>query len=309
MHNFHCCCVVWLRHQAQFPTPRPHPAPTRRQRCRAMMRLHGNLDQENYDIHEYANRRSHSKKRRPQKSIFCVAAPAPKKKKITTRNHLTNSRKSAMIAQFDIIREDHDTDSAAVKTFVEHNPAVPHNTLVTMLRRRGAISDASNDKAAASATHSLQWLQQQQRGIYNSEEMVVFYQFLALRLDAKQVMTSWFAIAMKKQLSITKPEGLEKFSGSEGWRQKYFQRFDLVIRATTNTKPKTILERLPECIKFYRYFKDMCHKVPLRTPFFGHALSRRFHLDEAPFELRGVLQSTVDQKGAQCVQMKAQRSK
>ncbi len=107
------------------------------------------------------------------------------------------------------------------------------------------------------------------------------------------MLVIWFAAAMQKLLTASQPSGWEDFTGSSGWRQKFFERFDMVIRQTTNTKHKTIAERLPQVLNFYRYFTKVCKQGKQVCDQYGaYPLAQRFHLDEVPFELGGVLNST-----------------
>ena len=303
-----------LCHKAQFvlKTVRPAPKPTAAQHNKAMMTLLGNVERDdnwNDNMHiDY--KRVHSKKRRAQQQFARPTSKKPKiAAKIVTRNHISNARKLELLKQFDDLAPNYPTMIAALTVLHKSNPAIPLNTLKDMLRRRKSITEACAEKASREATRSISWLQKQQTGKFPAEEEIVYAAFLQERIAAKQVTSTWFHITMKAALKKNKPAGWEEFKDSEGWRQKFFDRHLIVFRDTTNTKALTIAERLPVCVKFYQYFMKVCQEAPLHTPFYGHSLARRIHLDEVPFELGGVLKRTAAVRGDRRVQVKSPKIK
>ena len=188
---------------------------------------------------------------------------------------------------------------------IQTTPAVPSNTLRGWLRRRTKIQatvDASTSEKKS--TRSLQWLQQQQQGRFDEEEQLLFADILAASLRGDLVTVPWIQGSMLCLLKERKPVGWINFKASQGWRQKFFERFDLVFRATTNTKQYTVEERLPAVIKFYKYFQKVCLDGVHVSKIYGvYPLEVRLHVDEVPFELGGVLDKTITVKGTKRVQV------
>jgi len=273
----------------------------------------GNLADENWSPNSSHKRQKkrHLKKRNSQ-SLFSTPTPPAKKLKVEPqgppqiRIHLSNKKKKVIIERFDVVRAGSTSTAAALQQFCSRNRGVPYQTMRSFLRNRQTIFSAvDTGKSEARSTRSVSWLQKQQIGKFDEEENILFTKFIAERVAGKQVLVIWFAPAMQKLLNKRKPPGWEAFTASDGWRQKYFERFNIVIRQTTNTKHQTIAERLPKVLQFYRYFQQVCNEDSRVCSKYGaYPLAQRIHIDEVPFELGGVLNSTVEVKGTKRVQVK-----
>ena len=164
-----------------------------------------------------------------------------------------------MIEQYDVFRADSTTQKAALALFHHHNPAVPCSTMISWLRRRESIRQSvAAGRSQAAATHSTHWSQKQKTGKFEEQENHLFSEFLAMRLEGKQVTVMWLEARMVQLVRASKAPGGDTFVGSAGWVQKFFVRYNLVIRRTTNVKEKTVQERLPDVVNFYRYLQKVC---------------------------------------------------
>ncbi len=269
---------------------------------------HPGMSNENYAPTNKVRKRSHSKKKGAPCSRFGASRETKKQKiaekpHIASRNHFSNNRKIDLIAHFDKIRPEHTTQVAALRAFCVNNPSVPYRTMQGILRRRLSTEAAcATGRTEGRATRSVQWLQKQQRGRFDAAENDLFVLFVEARLRGEQVVVMWFSAKMLEILKERKPAGWEAFTASEGWRQNFFERFNLVMRETTNIKTLTVAERLPAVFKFYKYFQSVCSRKPHVCEKYGRfPLDVRLHIDEVPFELGGVLSKTAEIRGAKRV--------
>ena len=63
------------------------------------------------------------------------------------------------------------------------------------------------------------WLQQQQLGVFNTEEERLFAKSMKLRYDAKHAPVRWFAATMKDELKESRREGWQTFKYSQCWHK------------------------------------------------------------------------------------------
>ncbi len=106
---------------------------------------------------------------------------------------------------------------------------------------------------------------------------------------------------MRNLVKRDKPPGYATFTASDMWRNRFFRHFRLSIRATINTKPRTVEERLPLVRGFHKSMKLL--SISSKT---GHSIpaNARYHFDQAPLELDGLFSKTVDFTGAERVHVK-----
>jgi hypothetical protein len=50
-----------------------------------------------------------------------------------------------------------------------------------------------------------------------------------------------------------KPQGWEKFKGSDHWKDNWCRRFVVSHQQKTNKKPKSVAERLPKVLRYHQY--------------------------------------------------------
>lgn len=304
-------CIVQLMTSIE----RHAPQPTRRQLNRAIKNKMGHVTGSDSDWeedlhHGKRSKRRHSKKRRPKQQRFGIGSENKRPKnalpRAESRNCLSNERKLFFLAKFDTLRIMHATKEATISDFVSRHKSLPKASLRHILRKRKSIEAAgAKSTAMKKACYSKEWLEQNRSGLYPKEEHLVFAAFLQARMEGKQVVPMWFSAEMINQLKKSQPIGWQDFKASQGWQQRVFGRFNLVIRATTNTKAKTIEERLHLCIRFYSYFLKVCCEARNICGVYGYPLSQRVHIDEVPFELSGVLNTTVSVRGERRIQTKS----
>ncbi len=263
----------------------------------------GNVDSE-FDPRKRS--RSHSKKKKAQ-HIFGRSDTDEKipPRSIQSRSYVTNKRKQKLMEQYDVARAESPTQSAALAAFHEHNPSIPPNTMKAWLRRRDSIqATVAAGRSEASATRSLQWLQRQQTGRFDKQENALFAEILDLRLKGEQVSVQWVQARMLELVKASEAQDGAAFKASGGWCQKFFDRFELVMRKATNVKALTVEQRLPAVRNFYRYVQKVCTEGVHVCDVYGvYPLETRIHVDEVPCELGGVLDRTVAVRGEKRVQV------
>lgn len=90
---------------------------------------------------------------------------------------------------------------------------------------------------------------------YPKEEDKLWDKFKLQRIERLPVNREWIQATMLNLLKESKPEGYLKFKASPGWATKWCYRYKVSLRMATNSKPKNVLERLPEVKSFHRKAK------------------------------------------------------
>ncbi len=130
------------------------------------------------------------------------------------------------------------------------------------------------------------------RGRFHSQETELFDEICVRRADGKHVSCQWIQRQMRKLVKRDKPTGYAEFTASDRWRMRFFRRFVLSIRATTNTKSHTTEERIPLVRGFHKTIKllqthislsDCSDHIYCRFP-----ASCRFHVDQVTLEFGGL---------------------
>ncbi|MEE8128326.1 MAG: hypothetical protein V3T45_07220 [Nitrospinaceae bacterium] len=125
------------------------------------------------------------------------------------------------------------------------------------------------------------------------------------RADGFSVQCWYVKSKMKEFVKRDQPEGYATFKASDRWRLRFFDRFRLTIRATTNVTSHTVEDRLPRVRGFHHFLKEV--QIPrIGTPpqcdCYGRwGACERFHVDQVPLEFGGLFNKTIDQIGTRRV--------
>ncbi len=97
----------------------------------------------------------------------------------------------------------------------------------------------------------------QYRAKFPTQETELFDEICIRRADGKRVSCEWIQRQMRHLVMRDKPDGYEQFTASNMWRSRFFRRFVLSVRSTTNTKPHTAEERIKLVHGFHKAIKTL----------------------------------------------------
>ncbi len=210
------------------------------------------------DVHPKRSRNAGAGGEKPGKRI--------RKKKpssVKTRTRQTNKKKLELLRQSDVIKASGGS-SGHDDEFRRSNPSVPLETLRRWRRpsNRAQIEADGESKSPAvrDARVSSVGLAKH-RAKFPAQETELFDHILERRADGFSVQCWYVKSKMKEFVRRDKPEGYATFTASDRWRIRFFTRFRLTVRATTNVKSHTVEERLPQVRGFHLFMKEV--QVPL----------------------------------------------
>ncbi len=235
------------------------------------------------------------------KKIRCVG-----KKHSITRRYYTNKTKHQSLQQIDELKK---TEDDPYGEFQTRNPAIPVSTAKAWESKRAQITaDATSKKHSIRNAHVSASRLAKYKAKFPEQETLIFDRICELRADGVPITLEWVTSVMLEVVKEQKPHGWESFKASATWRLKFFRRFRLSLRTTSNKKSRTVAERLPLVQGFHIFVKALTQPPPGRRrkcgPYGRFPAKARYHVDQVPLEFGGVHSKTVDFKGATRVHVK-----
>ncbi len=261
-----------------------------------------------------------SRKRRRtsgQKPLRTTSGEKPRKKPrlndtaaVRTRAFHSNKKKLQLLNQFDVIKKSGSCDPDA--EFSRLNPSVPLNTMKKWLQpaiRTQIEADGKSKRPAVRDSRVSSSRLEKYRAKFPLQENELFDKICLRRDKGERVSFKWTQSEMKLLVRRDEPAGHETFRASKTWRKKFFRRFLLTRRVTTNTKSRTVEERIPYVRGFHLKIKDLQKPLPRtrrRCKIYGrYPQQSRYHVDQVPLEFGGLHNTTVDRIGVKRVHVKA----
>ncbi len=158
----------------------------------------------------------------------------------------------------------------------------------------------------ASVTLAKKFVSGRSEAWYPEAEAIVISRFRDARAHGSPCNCLWFQVKMQETLQELYPDGsADDFIAGDGWRTRFFKRFNLSMRTATNVMPLSVAERVPKCLRFYCVIQQVCAKDGGMNDIWGRFTPHhRFNADEVPIEFGGALDRTAEEKGAKRVWVK-----
>jgi hypothetical protein len=140
-------------------------------------------------------------------------------------------------------------------------------------------------------------------------EKVLAAEIIKAREAKHRVALDWLsvrAVALLKQQPELQAVGWQEFKASRHWRSAFMHRRGFSVRKKTNSKTKSVMERVPLLLAWTRRYRHRLQTGEQHGGVYGaFDLLHRFNVDQVPLPFVIGADHTVEVKGADFVQIKS----
>lgn len=270
---------------------------------------HGNCSSdENFSLYQTPYKRSRRKKKSRGRRLTLTESrrtmtpPPPKPQPELKRRRIAylNSTKNRAVEMYNLLLETHTKEETA-EEFEQVFPAIQTQNV---LRWRRGYEELKEDMERPSMRHRLvstKYVKSHSECWFPEAEAILFDRFLECRRAGRCCSCLWFCVTMKLVLKELIGEKASDFVAGEGWRARFFMRRGLSMRAVTNISPKSVVERVPQVLHFFKVIQRECAKNSFLREWGRFSLARRFNADEVGVEFGHILHRTAELKGTKRV--------
>ncbi len=156
-------------------------------------------------------------------------------------------------------RSDHENE------FRRSNPSIPLNTLKRWERPCNRAQIEADGKSKSPATRNARvssMRMDKYRAKFPQQEAELFDFILKRRSDGFSVQCWFVKSKMKEFVQRDQPDGYAAFKASNRWRIRFFGRYLLTIRSTTNVASHSVKHRIPYVRGFNLFMKEVQIPAP-----------------------------------------------